>query len=219
MGNREHMGELRPEAGSDASWINASLSDPQRFTIIFERHAVGLHRYLARRVERSAVDDLLAEIFVVAFRTRRAYKGAYPDARPWLFGIATNVVHHHRRSEGRRLTMVRRVTQGAARDEGGSDVADDVVARHELADQFALVRTVLAQMEDKYLDVLTLSTGPQLSYDEISRALGIPVGTVRSRLSRAKTQLRELLQASGAHPDHDVPITCRSSAEEPRHDR
>ena len=210
------MGRLGSEASSDSSWIRASLTDPQQFAVIFERHAEAVHRYLARRVEHSAVDDLLAESFVIAFRTRRAYKDAYLDSRPWLFGIATNVVHHHRRSEGRRMAMVGRVTQGIPRDNDLSDVADDVVSRHELEDQFELIRTLLSQVDEKYLDVLMLFTGPQLSYEEISRALGIPVGTVRSRMSRARAQLRELLEATGQYIDEAAPITFRSIAEEDR---
>jgi RNA polymerase sigma factor (sigma-70 family) len=213
-GNTTRMGKPKFEANSDSSWIRASLSDPQRFATIFERHAEAVHRYLARRVQRQAVDDLLAESFVIAFRTRGTYKHAYLDARPWLFGIATNVVHHHRRSEGRRLAMVRRVRQGISPDDALVDVADDVVSRHELEDQFELVRSALSQVDEKYLDVLTLFTGPQLSYEEISRALGIPVGTVRSRLSRARTHLRELLEATGQYQDDEVPLTLRSIAEE-----
>jgi len=195
---------MRDTAGSevsDATCMMESLADPPRFAVVFERHAREIHRFLARRVESSAVDDLLSETFVVAFRTRAGYDSTYPDSRPWLFGIAVNVIRHHRRSEGRRLVMMDRVAKDAVRQhEGGAavvDVASDVVG----ADELGRLHRALSQLEEKYRDVLTLFTGPGLSYEEISRALQIPIGTVRSRMSRGRLQLRELLRASGQYPE------------------
>jgi RNA polymerase sigma factor (sigma-70 family) len=200
-------------AENDAACIRRSLGDPAAFGLIFSRHGEAVHRYLSRRAEGSAVDDLHAETFVAAFRSRLAYDLDYPDARPWLYGIATHVVHHHRRSEGRRAAMVVRVAQRAPAEQSALDPAADVVTRSELDDQLVRLRAALAQMDDTYLDVLMLFTGPQLSYEEIARALDIPLGTVRSRMFRARARLRELLTGAGQYQVDDAPPAQRPIAE------
>ena len=207
------MGRRESEEESDAACIRRSLGDPAAFGLIFSRHAVAVHRYLSRRAEGAAVEDLHAETFVSAFRSRPAYDLAYPDARPWLYGIATHVVHHHRRTEGRRAAMVTRVAQRVPAEEVALDPAGDVVARSELEDQLVHLRAVLPHMDDMYLDVLMLFTGPQLSYEEIARALDIPVGTVRSRMFRGRARLRELLNDCGQYQDNDAPVAQPPIAE------
>jgi len=83
----------------DAVIIKASLRDPDLFAVIFDRHAPHVHRYLARRLGREAADDLVGETFLVAFGKRQRYDTGRADARPWLYGIATNLVGQHRRDE------------------------------------------------------------------------------------------------------------------------
>lgn len=206
------VGSPGSDAESDAEHVRASLEDPRRFAVLFERHAAPVHRFLARRAEPASVDDLLSETFVAAFRTRRNYDLTYPDARPWLFGIAVNVVRHHHRSETRRTAMVGRVARRATREQTVPDAADEALGRVELEDSAKGMAAALRAVDPTYLDVLLLLTGPQLTYEEIARALGIPVGTVRSRLSRGRAQLRELLDESGqylgdevAHPSLENP--------------
>ena len=89
----------------DAAVIEASRAEPDRFASLFDRHAPYIHRYLARRVGRQAADDLVAETFLVAFRKRAGYDDRYRDARPWLYGIATNLIAQHRREEARQLRL------------------------------------------------------------------------------------------------------------------
>lgn len=165
------MGMRDSEAERDAACIRRSRGDPAAFGPIFSRHGEAVYRYLSRRAEGSAVDDLHAETFVTAFRSRFAYDLAYPDARPWLFGIATHVVHHHRRPAGRRLAMVAQVAQRAPAEQDTLDPAADVATRSELGHQLVHLRAVLPQVEEIYLDVLMLFTGPQLSNEEIARSL------------------------------------------------
>jgi RNA polymerase sigma-70 factor (ECF subfamily) len=188
------------ESGSptDAECIRASHIDADAFGPVFERHAAGVHRYLVRRVQRAAVDDLLAETFLVAFRSRARYDHSYPDARPWLFGIATNLARRHIRSEARRLRMI-----GRAATEPSSvavDAHDVTLSRLEADDRFRALEVALSKLDEKYLDVLMLIAGPRLEYEEIARALGLPVGTVRSRISRGRARLRELLATGGQYP-------------------
>ena len=86
-------------APDDGTVIALSLADGNEFAAIFDRHAAAVHRYLARRIGRTIADDLTGETFLVAFRQRRRYDAAKPDALPWLYGIATNILHRHRRTE------------------------------------------------------------------------------------------------------------------------
>jgi RNA polymerase sigma factor (sigma-70 family) len=201
------MGDVVGVSPTDADLMAASLHDPQRFALLFDRHARTVHRYVASRARPDDVDDVVSEAFLTAFRTRARYDRAYDDARPWLLGIATNVLRHHRRSEGRRLTRLRAT---ALAPEPDSDVAESVAAAVDAAANTDRVARALERLDNRYRDILLLAAGPGLTYDEIARALGIPVGTVRSRLARGRRRLRELLDAAGQHEgdiDHVTPST------------
>ena len=178
----------------DAAVIEASRAEPDRFASLFDRHAPYIHRYLARRVGTQAADDLVAETFLVAFRKRTGYDPRFPDARPWLYGIATNLIAQHRREEARQF----RLRQAA----GPAPVAHDWAERSVVNVTAQSVRVplarALARLARPDRDVLLLVAWEQLSYDEVARALDIPVGTVRSRLHRARTKIREALAGTPA---------------------
>ena len=177
---------------SDAAVIALSLSDAARFGEIFDRHFTEIHRYVARRVGGVLADEIAAETFVVAFRARDRYDRQAHDARPWLFGIAANLVRRHWRTERRRLRAYARTGVDAVGDECfevGRRVDADA-ARPALA-------AALASLSATEREVLLLFAWADLSYEEISAALGVPAGTVRSRLSRARAHVRELLGPSG----------------------
>src|SRR5215218_6179847 len=150
---------------TDAELVARSLEEPEQFAALFDRHATAVHRYLGRRVGDLA-DDLLSETFLVAFRRRAAYRAEHVDVRPWLFGVATNLVHGHARTERRRYRALARA--GVEPPTGAG--ADEVHAR---------------------VDAAALR-GP-LAYEEIAVVLDIPIGTVRSRLNRARRQTRAAL--------------------------
>jgi RNA polymerase sigma-70 factor (ECF subfamily) len=178
----------------DAAVIGASRAEPDRFASLFDRHAPYIHRYLARRVGRQAADDLVAETFLVAFRKRTGYDPSFPDARPWLYGIATNLIVQHRREEARQLKLHQAAGPALVQDDHAERAALDVTAqavRAQLAE-------ALARLARPDRDVLLLIAWEQLSYDEVARALDIPVGTVRSRLHRARTKIREALAGTPA---------------------
>ncbi|NBH02776.1 sigma factor, partial [Amycolatopsis sp. SID8362] len=90
---------------ADAEIIAASLRQPERFAVVFDRHAAHIHRYLARRLGGQLADDVLGETFLAAFGGRGRYDPAFPDARPWLYGIATNLVGKRRREEAREYRL------------------------------------------------------------------------------------------------------------------
>ncbi len=207
MGDVVPMGEVVGASRTDADLVTASLHDPQRFALLFDRHARAVHRYVASRARPGDVDDVVSETFLTAFRTRARYDRTYDDARPWLLGIATNVLRHHRRSEGRRVTRLR---AGAHAPETELDLAESVAAAVDVAAETDRVARALARLDDRYRDILLLAAGADLTYDEIARALGVPIGTVRSRLARGRRRLRELLDAGAQHErdvDHVTPFS------------
>ncbi|MGA2837112.1 MAG: RNA polymerase sigma factor [Acidimicrobiales bacterium] len=200
------------EARTDAQHIEASFTDPDAFAILFERHALPLQRYMVTRVGRGDAEDLAGETFATAFRARRSYDLGRADARPWLFGIATNLAHHHWRAEGRRAKW----SEASLAAPDAEDQADEVASRIVFQSHRGPIGTALGQIDPAALDVLLLVAGPGFSYEEVSVALGIPVGTVRSRLSRARSRLRELLGDSGqyldeASADEHAPTTTKGT--------
>jgi RNA polymerase sigma-70 factor (ECF subfamily) len=177
---------------SDAAIIAASGGDPALFGEIFDRHSAAINRYLTRRLGASDGEDLTAETFVIAFRSRRRYDGSVEDARPWLFGIAANLLRRHWRTEQRRLRAYART--------GVDPVADEIPDAERRLDAAAAgpqLARALASISADDREVLLLFAWADLSYEQIALALEIPAGTVRSRLSRARKQLREQLSPSG----------------------
>jgi len=162
--------------------------------VLFDRHAPHIYRYLARRADRQVADDLVAETFLAAFAKRDRYDLGHADARPWLYGIATNLVGQHRRDQARQY-QIRQAAPAEPEVPGHADrVAADVTAQAARP----LLDTALAALAAGDRDVLLLIAFEQLTYQEVSRALGIPVGTVRSRLHRARTTVRQVLAGTGA---------------------
>ena len=177
------------EAGDDAGIIAASLRHPERFAAVFDRHAPTIHRYLARRLGGQVADDLLGETFLIAFGGRGRYDPAFPDARPWLYGIATNLAGRRRREEAREYRL--RAALGPPAEQACH--AEQVAAQVTAQAQNARLAAALAALSPGDRDVLLLIAWESLSYEEVAAALGIPVGTVRSRLNRARKKVRAQL--------------------------
>jgi RNA polymerase sigma-70 factor (ECF subfamily) len=179
---------------TDAAVIEESWAAPERFEAIFRRHFGQIHRYLAARVGGRTADDLAAEVFTIAFAQRQRYDLARECARPWLYGIATNLVSAYRRREQRRYRALARMTAHGVAPSDEDLVADRVsaaAARPALA-------AALAGLGRGDRDVLLLVAVAGLDNQEVALSLGIPYGTVCSRLSRARARLRDSL--GGANP-------------------
>lgn len=185
---------------SDAAIIAASWDEPLAFAAVFDRHFDTVHCYLARRVGRDDADDLASETFTTAFRLRSRYDLAHTDARPWLYGIATNLVRHHRRSEVRRLRAYDRFEFW---DRADPD-ADRIAERVDAVRAAPRIANALSRIPAADRDALLLLAWADLTYEEIALALQIPIGTVRSRIHRARHRLRELLGSSGQSPSADT---------------
>ncbi|MDX6744456.1 RNA polymerase sigma factor [Actinocorallia sp. A-T 12471] len=178
-----------PREPSDGALIVASRERPELFSVLFDRHSGALYRHVSRRVGPEAAEDVVAETFLVAFRKRGRYDPAYPVALPWLYGIATRLVARHRREETTRYRAFSRAHTSpsvAAEDERVVTDLTAVSAGPSLA-------AALAALSQGDRDVLLLIAWADLTYEETARALSIPVGTVRSRLNRARRRTRAAL--------------------------
>lgn len=192
---------MRSQSRTDAEVIRDSLSKPEEFRVIFDRYFGPICRYLTRRMESAAAEDIAAEVFVQAFRKRKVYDYRYPSARPWLFAIATNELRRQRRDEQRRLRAYARAYGG----EGHED-EDEAVLRSDAQAVWPRVALALASLRAREREVLLLFAWAELSYEEVALALNIPVGTVRSRLNRARQQVRTALGESAADSSSDVDV-------------
>jgi RNA polymerase sigma-70 factor (ECF subfamily) len=178
----------------DAAVIQLSRHEPEHFTVLFCRHAPHIQRYVVRRLGQDEADDIVAETFLLAFRQRDSYDLTRADARPWLYGIATNLIGRHRRAEIRLYRALARTGVDPV-TEAFTDRVDDQVSAGTASRRLA---AGLARLPEELRDTLLLVAWGDLSYAEAATALGVPVGTVRSRVSRARSKLRQTL--GGANP-------------------
>jgi RNA polymerase sigma factor (sigma-70 family) len=190
---------------TDAVVIAASMLVPARFGEIFDRHATVVHRYLVRRLGPGDADGLLGETFRIAFEKRGVYDSDHASARPWLYGIATNLVAKHRRTEARRIRAVARLAGRRLPGADGTERIDDVL---DATDRWRHVSQAITALPEAERDTVVLHVWECLAYDQIAAALNIPVGTVRSRLNRARRRLRELEGTSGKE---QIELTNRQS--------
>jgi RNA polymerase sigma-70 factor (ECF subfamily) len=176
-------------AETDAEVIEVSLREPERFATLYDRHHQRVHRYVARRLGHDLADDLMAETFLIAFQGRARYDLAYADARPWLYGIATNLIGRRHRAETRFWRLIAQTGVDDTVEPPIDQVTDRVTAqsmRRELA-------SAVAGLPRGQRDVLLLTAAGGLSAEEIASALGIAKGTVHSRLNRARKKMRNVL--------------------------
>jgi RNA polymerase sigma factor (sigma-70 family) len=187
--------ETRPDPDADdATVIQLSRHEPEHFTVLFRRHAPHIQRYVTRRLGPAlshgiTADDIVAETFLLAFRQRDRFDPGRTDARPWLYGIATNLIGRHRRAEIRQYRALAR-TGADPVTESFTDRVDDRVSADRASKRLA---AALAGLPAELRDTLLLAAWGDLTYEEVAMALGVPVGTVRSRLSRARSKLRQTL--------------------------
>lgn len=162
------------------------------FDAVFEAEFDRLHAYLARRVGISAADDLTAETFAVAFRRWSDLTPGRP-ARPWLYGIAANLARHHWRKEQRMLRAYSRTGRDpvAAADDPSS------VDRLDAQRAGAAIASALKTLRRAEREVLLLHAWAELSDAEIADALSLPIGTVKSRLNRARKRFWNQLNGNG----------------------
>ncbi|QXE33482.1 RNA polymerase sigma factor [Streptomyces sp. GMY02] len=185
------IGNAAPSAAAtdDATLIARSVAEPEIFAQLYDRYAADLHRYVLRRLGAETADDVVGETFLIAFRQRHRYDTGRPHARPWLYGIAANLIGKHRRTELRAYRALARTGVDPVAESWSDRVDGQVTAAASRAPLAAALRA----LSDGDRHVLLLIAWADLSYDEVATALAIPLGTVRSRLNRARKKMRAAL--------------------------
>ncbi|WP_326827033.1 RNA polymerase sigma factor [Streptosporangium sp. NBC_01639] len=173
----------------DAEAVRLSLDEPERFGAIFDRYGGEINRYVTQRLGGDSAEDIVAETFLTAFRKRGRYDPSRAGVRAWLYGIATNLIGRQRRVEVRTLRALGRY--GLESDAAGHE--ERVAAQVSAESLRPSLATALAGLHQRDRDVLLLVALAGLSHEEIATALGIPYGTVGSRLNRARKKLRAAL--------------------------
>jgi RNA polymerase sigma factor (sigma-70 family) len=171
--------------GDPRAIADMDLTDPAVFEAVFAAHFQAVYAYAARRVGEPLGEEVAAETFARAFAVRARYDDR-GDVLPWLMGIASNLLRRHWRSERRRLNAYARSL--------GPEACEDPQSAREAIE-------AVARLPRRQREVVLLHVWADLSYEQIARALDIPVGTVRSRLHRARGALGQdptLLEPSRA---------------------
>lgn len=165
--------------------------DQRAFGELFDEQAQDLYRYAVRVSGDWGVgEDVVQLTFLEAWRLRAKLREGEEGVRPWLFGIAANVLRNTARAARRhRAAMARMPAREVL-----PDFADELVGRLDDSARLAAAHRALARLRKAERDVFTLCVWAGLDYAGAAQALGVPVGTVRSRLSRARTRLRGLAE-------------------------
>jgi RNA polymerase sigma-70 factor, ECF subfamily len=180
---------------TDEELLARSATDPSEFAVLYERHGLAVRLYVRRRVGSQNADDLAAEVFARAFGARERFRAEHDSALPWLLGIATHVVADHRRTEKRRLAALQRLT-------GHREQAID----QDALPSAELVRE-LRRLAAPDRDALLLVVWGELSYEEAATALGVPIGTVSSRITRARRHLASAVART--HPSQPTELRTK----------
>jgi RNA polymerase sigma-70 factor (ECF subfamily) len=180
---------------TDAQLLARSVEEPGLFGELYERHGLVVRRYVRRRVGDAVGDDLASEVFIRAFRARGRYRPERDAALPWLLGIANHVIADHRRLERRRLAALARLAGQ------GPDLVE-----HQDGDLAPELVAALRQLPAVERDTLLLVVWGELTQEEAAAALGLPVGTVSSRVTRARKRLAVAFSQTPPAPAAELPL-------------
>ena len=188
--------ELWRRVGGDAS--PGCVGENAAFATLFDRHVGAVVNYCAHRVgSYAAAEDLAAQVFLELWKSRERLTVSPPSALPLLFGISRNICSHYRTARGREHRAYARAPVELDRP----DFADDAAHRLDAAGTLLAVQAALEALSHDHRVVVEYCLIAGASTADVALALDIPEGTVKSRLSRARSQLREAL--------HDHPaVVC-----------
>jgi RNA polymerase sigma factor (sigma-70 family) len=184
-------------------WAAAVGGDADAFGALFERHSRAVYNLAFHwTADWAAAEDLASEVFLTAWRRRSevVFTTESGSVLPWLLGVATNHLRNQRRGKRRADAAIARLSE----NNDPSDFSDEVLGRMADEAQMAEVQAVVERLPGHERDVLALCAWAGLDYDEAAVALEVPVGTIRSRLSRARAHLLELVEANGHELGRDA---------------
>ena len=172
---------------TDSEIIQRSLQQPAAFAELFDRHARAVNAFATYRVGRHAAEDVLSETFLVAFRRRADFDADVESAAPWLLGIASRLIRRHRTVEAKQwLSFTASIAQ---QDRSSSGGLEDALSRVDAEREVSALKARIAALAPKDRETLLLYAWLGMSYEEVAATLGVPVGTVRSRLNRVRRRL------------------------------
>jgi RNA polymerase sigma factor (sigma-70 family) len=191
-------------AGDDELWRRARQGEAECFGLLFDRHGPAVRAFCARRTgSLDAADDLVSIVFLQAWRRRADVELIDGNALPWLYGIARRTMQHRWRTARRHRRALERLGSPPA----AADHADEVAARLDDERHLARLKAAFQRLKRADRDVLLLCVWQGLTYEEAAVALGVPVGTVRSRLARARSRLRAETDSAAAPVAASAPRT------------
>lgn len=174
---------------SDADIIRNSIADPNTFEDIFHRHYKTIYNYFSRRVEKEVIEELASSVFVKAFEIRNKFDTTKENSLPWLYGISSNILNTSRRTKNRYQVKQKRAFEFYKQDA----ISNDKNLLFEDKKINDVISEALLKLKKADLEVVLLFIWEQLTYQEIASTLKIPIGTVKSRMNRAKNILEKKL--------------------------
>lgn len=188
-------------SATDGEIVLLSLTDPPQFATLFDRHIYAVRRFVTRRLGGLHADDVVSEVFRVAFERRAVFDVETKSALPWLYGIAANLIRRQYRDDLRQAAVLERVDR---RFEATEDPYGDLAARVDAPSELDGLRRAVVSLPKDEREILLMVAWDQLSPTEVATILGIPPATVRTRLHRARQHVRRFQQE---HDTTKEPIT------------
>lgn len=177
--------------------------DQQALGELFDQYAKSVYNHAYWVVgDWSTAEDVVSLTFLEVWRLRERLNPDGGSLRPWLLGVATNVARNLRRARRVHQDVLDKMPPA----DPVPDFADEVVGRIADAQRLEEVRAAIGRLRKQEQDVLLLCAGAGLDYAETAEALGIPIGTVRSRLSRARRKLELTMAPATAHSDRGTAV-------------
>lgn len=180
------------EADEDL-WLRARAGDGRAFTLVFERYIDRVFGHcLSRCTTRADAEELASLVFFEAWRLADRVRLVDGSMLPWLLVVATNLARNQQRARRRHDGLLARAS-ALAPERVAADVSDEVIERHEQSQRGSAVAAALSRLRRPEQEVIALCDLAELTYEAAAQVLDVPVGTVRSRLSRARAKLRVAL--------------------------
>ncbi len=184
------MSITRDESGDAALWRRAAAGDHEAFGQLFDRHADAVYGYLFRRTaDWSQAEELTAAVFFQAWRRRGQIVLAHDSALPWLLGVARLLLRNARRADRRYRQALDRLRAEAATPAAPDDPAESAAGRVDSERAMTALRAAIAALPRHQREVIELCIWSGLDQQAAAAALGVSVGTVKSRLHRARQRL------------------------------
>lgn len=198
---------MSTDESSDEEWWSAAISgDGRAFGVVFDRHSAAVYSHaLSRTASGPDAEDIASLTFLEAWRKRGQVRFVNGSAKPWLLSVATNLCRNHARALRRHHAQIAKLPH----DSNPIDTAETALSNIHRRELQRTVAAALGRLRREEHEVICLCDLAGLSYGEVAGAINVPVGTVRSRLSRARTHLRQILAPFDPFTDSSNPTASQ----------